>query len=200
MNKFKIEQKTEGNEPREINKDQYQGNHNKRRNDKSRKSVRLVNGDTFRGDHKDLLGYVYTYDSAARANQYEKTTEKVAQWAKKELAFNMDIWDAIQNLEEPDTNSWKPEAPKDEDPLDKAIFNEEVKEYMLRKRTYNNNRSKVYTVVLGQCFDTMKARLEGQSDWEDIHKKHDLVKLLKSVKVWMLNQQSSKSPAAATYS
>ena len=67
--------------------------------------------------------------------------ERTTQWVKKELSFSMDIWKAVTTLEEPDTDKWTPKVPKDEnDVLAKAIFAEEVKEYMLRKRTYQNNR------------------------------------------------------------
>lgn len=177
--------------------------HQKKRFDRDRKPQSHGHGNSqpFRGEHEDLKGFVYTYDSAARANQYEKTTEKVAEWTKKELSFCMDIWRSIIDLKEPQMETWKPKAPVDGgDMLEKAIFGESVKEYMLRKRTYDNNRSKVYTVVLGQCSEAMKAKIEGQDNWEIIHREHDLVKLLKSIKVWMLNQQGARSPVQATYS
>ena len=70
---------------------------------------------------------------------------------------------------------------------------------MLRKRTYENNCFKVYSIVLGKCYEAMKAKLEGQDNWIAIHEEHDLVKLLKSIKVWMLNQQSDRSPVLSTY-
>lgn len=104
------------------------------------------------------------------------------------------------DLKEPNIEAWKPKAPRDpEDLLEKALFGEEVKEYMLRKHTYVKNRSKVYTVVLGQCSETVKAKREGQDDWESMHREHDLVRLLKSIKVWMLNNQGARSPVVATH-
>lgn len=64
----------------------------RKRNDKERKPSRHEhgNGQEFRGQHDELKSFVYTYDSAARANQYDKTTEKVAEWVKKDLSFSMD--------------------------------------------------------------------------------------------------------------
>ena len=112
----------------------------------------------------------------------------------------MDIWRAVQYLEEPDVEEWKPSAPSTTaNALATAIFTEEVKEFMLRKRTYNNNKTKAYTVVLGKCTEAMKAKLEGQDTWSAIHDKHDLVGLLKSIKIWMLNQQNDRNPVVSTY-
>lgn len=196
----KVEPKLE-NEARETGeRNQPDKANTRRRGDKARKSYRSTNAEAFSGDHEDLHGFVYTYDSHARANQYDKTTERVAQWVKKELSFNMDIYNSMMKLEEPSTNDWKPKLPENADATDRAFFSEEIKEYMLRKRTYANNRSKMYTIVLGQCSDPMKAKLEGQEDWEEINTEHNLVKLLKNIKVWMLNQQGSKSPVVAAYS
>lgn len=168
------------------------------KNNKPRRNGRGNNDNTFQGDHQELQGFVYTYDTQARPNQFDKTTEKVGQWVKKNLSFNMDIFNSIKNLEEPDTDKWKPKVPEEGSP-EKAYFAEEVKEFMLRRRTYNNNRSNVYTVVLGQCSEPLKAKLEAQDDWETINNEHNLVKLLKSIKVWMLNQQSTKNPVVAAY-
>lgn len=42
--------------------------------------------------------------------------------------------------------------------------------------------------------------MEGKNDWTDIHEEHNLVKLVKSIKVWMLNQQSEKNQVLSSYS
>lgn len=197
----KTQVKQENKETREIQ--DKKNNRFTKRYDKDRKPNRHEHGNTqpFHGNHDELKGFVYTYDSYARADQYDRTTEKVADWVKKELLFSMDTWKAITELKEPNTETWKPKPPENiNDVFSKTILGEEIKEYMSRKRIYENNRTKVYTVVLGQCSEAMKAKLEGQSDWKDIHSEHNLVKLLKSIKVWMLNQQGSRSPSVITCS
>lgn len=91
----------------------------------------------------------------------------------------MDIFNSIKELEEPDTERWKPKAP-DEGSPEKTYFVEEVIEFILRRKAYNNNRSNIYTVVLGQCSEPLKAKLEGQDDWEIINNENNLLKLLKA--------------------
>lgn len=113
----------------------------------------------------------------------------------------MDIYKSIVNLKEPNKDDWEPEDPPENATAGKkAIFAEKVKEYMLRVRTYENNRTKMYTIAYGQCSDDMKCKLEGQDDWEDIDDEHNLVKLLKSIKAWILNQQESKIPIVGAVS
>lgn len=83
-NKVKFEPKVDEYEQRERKPDQkgqnQQGSYNRRRNEKSKKQGRL--GITFRGEHKDLQGYIYTYDTTARPNQYDQTTDRIGQWVK----------------------------------------------------------------------------------------------------------------------
>lgn len=102
MNEVKFEPKTEGYEPRDR-KGQKQGgnnNNNKRRNNRSKKG--RSSSSAFRGEHKDLQGYVYVYDTSARPNQYEKTTARIGPWVKQELDHSLDSWNAMLKVQEPD--------------------------------------------------------------------------------------------------
>lgn len=54
-------------------------------------------------------------------------------------------------------------------------------------------------IVLGQCSDRIKGKLERQNDWENMSDDFNLVKILKNAKAWMLNQQGSKSQMMANY-
>lgn len=199
-NKTKVEPKVEGYEQRKSGHKGHnpQGSHNKRRGDKPRRQGRTAT--VFRGEHKDLHGYVYEYDTTARPNQYDKTTERIGQWAKQNLDHSLDVWNAMRNLTDPDMAEWNPAPPPAGDVVALARFNEKIKNVIKREDKYQNNRTVVYSVVFGQCSGTMKTQLESQDDWENINNKHDLVALLKSIKVWMLNQQSSTCPTMAMIS
>lgn len=117
------------------------------------------------------------------------------------MKFHMDIWRAVVSLEERDIDTWKTTIVTGTiNALKTAIFNEEVKQIMLRKRTYGNIKSKLYNVVLGQCSEALKAKLDWQDDWDSINKDHVLVKLMKSIKARMLNQQEDRNATLSTYS
>ena len=136
----------------------------------------------FRGAHKDLQGQVYTYDTIARAYQYAKTTEKISEWAAQNFQFSEDIEDAIEDLAAPEESEWAPSKNPAKEGEDKGlkdkIENEKVKEYMLRLRTYKDNKRTLFSIILGQCDDALKAKLDGQPDWATIRKEKDFVELL----------------------
>lgn len=200
-NKVKFEPKIEHEYDQRDHKEDLKNqrnNNNRRRGDRSRRGRSTSNA--FRGEHKDLQGYVYEYDTNARPNQYDKTTSRIGQWVKQELDHSLDIWNAIANLEEPDMSSWDPAAPAEGDVVAKAKFEKKIELALKREEDYVKNRTAVYSIVYGQCSGAMKAQLDSQADWKTINKSHDLVPLMKSIKVWMLNQQSSKSPTMVVIS
>lgn len=154
--------------------------------------------DAFRGKCPELQGWIYDYDSAARPDQYERTTEALVEWAKQNLGqFAHDVWKSMVDLVEPSTDEWLPEEPTTDSLVLKKVFDEKVKRYVQREELYEHHRQKVFSVTLGQCAEVLKAKLEGQHDWGEIVDKHSVVQLLKSVKAWMLNQQDTKNPMVA---
>lgn len=181
------EKKAAGPEQRENQSNKQNSNRWPRR---SQQQKGVKQGETFKGNNEDLEGFVYTYDGHAKASQFQKTTEKIGEWAKRNCpCFPLDVWKGIETLEEPDFNEWRPDAPENmEDVVEAAIFKEEVQEYGKRKRAYRDNSTKVYTIVIGQCSEATKAKLEAIDDWDDINGEHNLVQLLKAVKSLMHNQ------------
>lgn len=71
-------------------------------------------------------------------------------------------------LEEPNPGDELQDAPKKEEVVETAIFNEKIKEHMRSTETYGENRKNVFTSVLGQCYDAMKAKLDGQVNSTEI--------------------------------
>lgn len=129
-------------------------------------------------------------------------TKKITECIQKDLSFVPDIWGAITELKEPNKDDCKPTGPADGAEMTEAQKMElvvEVEKYVFRKRTYGNNKFKVYSIILWQCSEAMKAKLEGQDDLDTVNNNHDLVAQLKNVKVWTLNQQSDRSSVLSTY-
>lgn len=192
-------QKTEDGDAREATS----GREHKRRQDRDRQRnttrQQTPTAEVFRGKHKDLQGSVYTYDSSARAYQYNKTTDAIAEWVKLNLKFPMDVWRVLTTLKDPDKKAWIPKTPTDDmDPeIKQMVMAESVKKYTKRLAEYEGNCCSVFTIVFGQCGDTLQAKLRGQEDWENTFEENNLLKLMKNIQTWMLNQEGSKCPSAA---
>lgn len=177
-----------GQEEKTLSHRGHNNNSNRPRKGQQEKESRQDT--SFKGNNEDMVGHVYTYDGYAKASQFQMTTEKIGEWAKQNCSnFPLDVWKAIETLEEPDQSEWRPAVPQDmNDAVDAAIFKDEVQEYGKRKRAFRDNSTKVYTVAIGQCSEATKAKLEARSDWDGIKGEHNLVKLLKAIKSLMHNQ------------
>lgn len=186
----------------EMREENHDRRDKKRQNDRDRQrrpERQQLALETFRGKHKDLQGWVYTYDNAARAYQYAKTTEAITEWVKCNMRYPMDIWTLLTTLKEPDQNKWIPEKPTNvtDEETKNMIFSGEIKNYLKRKEEFKNNCCNVFSVILGQCNDSLQAKLKSQDDWETMQESNDALKLMKSVKVWMLNTEGSRCPEVA---
>lgn len=73
----------------------------------------------------ELKRHVY---GAAWSSQFKENTERVGEVAKKNCTtLPLDVWTTIDNLSEPDKNSWRPSALDDPDDVaDAAMVREEA--------------------------------------------------------------------------
>lgn len=104
----------------------------------------------------------------------------------------------MKKLKSPDQTEWEPKATMLKEGEDKEIkekvLNEKIKKYMNRVQEYEDNKCNVFTIVLGQCSDALQAKLRGEDNWEDIFDDNNLVKIMESIEVWMLNHTSITLP------
>ena len=157
----------------------------------------------FKGDHSELQGSIYTIDGGNRADKYQKTTEKIAQYVEQECKDSGDLVRAMETLEEFDFAECRPDEPDDVESLgyvEKMVLDNEVKQFVMRTKNYKDNKAKVFSIVFGQCTEALRAELEVRKDWDDVKAKRDLVSLLKAVKARMLNQQKEVHPYVAAHS
>ena len=69
---------------------------------------------------------------------------------------------------------------------DKKIFRKsQIDKYRKRKATYQDNKGKKYSVVIGHCTDAMIAKLKGDSSFDLIGHNYDILGLLGMIKMWI---------------
>eukprot|EP00957_Ditylum_brightwellii_P208667 15358443-Ditylum_brightwellii.AAC.1 len=95
---------------------------------------------------------------------------------------------AIKNLDEllspkPSLDTIKLEHVNDKGILDTAIagiyLSKEIDMCLRRKETYQENMSKVLTVIIGQCRDLVTSKLESKNSWKQTEAKKNTIELLK---------------------
>ena len=66
--------------------------------------------------------------------------------------------------------------------LVQETFKLEINSYVMHKATLASNVQKAYSLVLGQCTDSMKAKLKSVDRWNIIKEKQDFLELLSLIK------------------
>ena len=66
--------------------------------------------------------------------------------------------------------------------------------YVSRKERYVENKDKLYSVVWGQCSDTIQSKLQSKPTFSNIDESRDCLLLLKEIKGVMFNFESQQYP------
>ena len=64
----------------------------------------------------------------------------------------------------------------------KVIQKSQIDKYRKRKATYQENKVKIYSVIIGQCTDAMIAKLKGDPNFDLIEHNSDMLGLLGMIK------------------
>ena len=133
-----------------------------------------------------MNGHVYqTHGETDDKRQWLRTTEELGLYINKHYKFAGDLSTVYKDIERPSiTKPTKPTTVAGEglDDVEQEIWKEEIKEYVLRKRTLEENLRKIYAVVWGQCSMAMKAKVMTTAEFLTKDNECDCVWLLKTVR------------------
>jgi hypothetical protein len=112
-----------------------------------------------------------------------------------------DIMNMIHNImEDIDFEPLKPKlASSSGDRVDELILQQEVNEYVKRKRTYYENRDKLYTIIWGQCSEALQAKLKSTKAFKKYNPIKCPISLLKDIKMLSLKFENVTFKAFAIY-
>ena len=68
------------------------------------------------------------------------------------------------------------------DNVDKDIYKEDVKAYTKDNRVLTRSAKKLYSLVLGKCTESLRAKMKGKEDWKKVDYKSNSVELLNMIK------------------
>jgi hypothetical protein len=72
---------------------------------------------------------------------------------------------------------------KEADDIDKRVWEKEIDEYVKLKGKHTENCRKLFSLVLVQCTEYLKSKLEALSDYAGMKENFDVFNLIKSMKV-----------------
>jgi hypothetical protein len=126
-------------------------------------------------------GFVYDCSDGKHSDRFNIVTKEIAKYVGREYAYGGDIRGTIPNLkhyveEEPE------ELGETKSIVKKRMFEKRVDEFIKRETKLKENCQAPYSLVLGQCTECMRAKLEAVVRYNDMDSSSDLIELIKTIK------------------
>jgi hypothetical protein len=176
-------------------KQQGRGRGNQRNNNKGRRNNKekapnkpeFIQKEKFTGRSDDLEGYIYSVVSTKGGVQFTRTTEEIARYAgAKYPVVGSHIRTAILTMtEQVPTRPTAPTAASATttvDPVDQAIFNEEVRQFVKDKAAITAAMKALYSVAWGQCSEALRSKLKSNPDYNTFSAAADSLHLLQAIR------------------
>jgi hypothetical protein len=144
----------------------------------------------FEGRCEELSGHTFNVISpAASADKFTRSVEELIEHVDKTYKHGADISASLQNLLIATVVK-----PTDQDPAtdkegeretNKEIWRQEIRAYVARKATLEENLQKAYALIWGQCSDPLRAKLESSPAHPRMAAEKNSIALLKSIRATM---------------
>ena len=147
--------------------------------------------------------------AVTQASDFIVVKKFLINYIQKTYDYGDDIGEALLRDREPDMRKWFPEQ-MESDEVDQVkagkenkrlewLYREELKTYQTRKTTYERNKKKAFSFLIGQCAKNMQNALESRDDFESTIY-NDPFELLKAIRQEALSFNKSKYEMAAVHS
>ena len=157
-------------------------------------TTRLVR---FEGKCEGLKGHVYDVLDHKQADAFAKTTKELAGYVGRTLKEGDDVRLAVKYLElpiieEPDDPDTDVNNPKPGDRFKEMKWGNAMKIHQARVALLSTNMRTLYSLVIGQCSESMINKLESSEDFKEISDNSDSLALLKAIKKVSFHYESQK--------
>lgn len=140
----------------------------------------------------ELKNFTYgTAEVGEQVDQYTKTTKAIGDTVGKMFGHEM----KKLVLHEEESEPTEPTYPADEkDRKAIAIWNKEYDQWLKLKRKYQEQKAKVFAIILGRCEKSMQNQVESEARFDDAEKDCDVIGLLKIIKSLAFDANEKKYP------
>ena len=161
----------------------------------------------FKGGCSAIEDYVYDVGQPTSNQElYSTTTKKIAEYIARTYDRAGEFRNALINLkfeplDRPKLDSF---ATLKEDPTDKTkktkviddeskeLWKDALKTYSKKQDARDVNEGKAFALILGQCSDMIRSKMESHADWEKTNDTSDPIALLKIVKHCMVHKTTTR--------
>ena len=170
------------------------GRNNPRGNGQGGRGLQRPARTNFKGDTEGMNGNVFEcFEEQADRRQFAKTREALEAYAKKNLKFAEDMAQLFaDDMMEPVLEL--PMALDDDASIvEKAIWAEELREFVKRKGVFKGNLALIHAVIYGQCSESMKDKLKSLTEYKDAMKQNNCVWLLQQIRAITLQFDAKRN-------
>lgn len=141
---------------------------------------RNTSGRQVLGKTEALGEFVFKFNTKDQADAYLRATEEIAEHVGGIYGNDMKVLVKYGTVKA----FTKPSAPTGKDPaLGKVTeYKADLANYHKEQKQYQDDKEKVFSVILGQCTVVVKTRLEQDEDFREIEERSDVVSLLGKLK------------------
>jgi len=152
----------------------------------------------FEGRCKELRGFICNCSDAHQADTFTKTMKEVTECAGRTCKCSADICKAVETLK--DTMIVPPAEPGNTaTDTKKQIWERKVDACVKHESICKQNLEMMCSMIVGQCSDAMRAKLESQDEFKWIANESDAMELLKLIKGIAFNFQRQKCPVQSIH-
>ena len=146
----------------------------------------------FKGKTDKLEEHFYNIGVANQSQLFANTTKEVAEYAGQNLKESQDIRLSIEQVDDVTFNI--PTNCAETGGLNAKVVNiiykTELDNYIKCTNQYRQNKSSMYAIVFGQCYKSMRAKIEGDAKFNSIKANSDVIQLLKLIRDITFNIES----------
>ena len=153
----------------------------------------------FKGETEALHGHIYDVGTSNQADLFTETTKKIASYAGRTCKEPQDIRRSIEDIDDVDIPMPTERTSITNDRLREKLFEKDIETWAKRESIYRQNKASLYSIVLGQCTEAMKAKLESDSGYETISGDSDVIELLKLIRSIAFAYESKRYPYLAVF-
>jgi hypothetical protein len=132
------------------------------------------------------------YDVISGKDTFAKTTREIAEYVGREFEDAGEFRTGMVEMEL--TPLVEPTAPTSSDAVSFELWKMERRAYEKRKEARRRNSYRVYALVLGQCSQAIRNRMEASEQWASINDASDVMELLKLIQNCMIQRQTRQKP------
>jgi hypothetical protein len=127
---------------------------------------------------------------------FTKTTREIAKYVGRESDDAGEFCTGMVEMRLPALT--KPATPVDGTPINFELWKMARRTFEKQTEARRRNSSRVYALIIGQCSQALRNRMEASERWSGINKDSDVMALLQFIKNCMIQRQTRQKSTQST--